>query len=116
MRGNGAERIILGFALVKGLVDTINAKGVLVVVGSNVPILDVLVVVIVVVASARVLLLLSPSPNVLAQSCSLTHPTSVMHACFWLVVACKILNVSHLRPLSYLIFVILCVIQFATPK
>jgi hypothetical protein len=41
---------------------------------------------------------------------------SVTAACFWLVVACKISNGGHLRPLSDFISVIFFVVQFAAPK
>ena len=61
-------------------------------------------------------LLPSRSPNVLARSCGLCHPPSVTPAYFWLVVACKISNGGHLRPLSYYISVIFFVVQFAAPK
>jgi hypothetical protein len=41
---------------------------------------------------------------------------SVTPACFWLVVACKILNGGHLRPLSDFISVIFFDVQFTAPK
>jgi hypothetical protein len=41
---------------------------------------------------------------------------SVMPACFWLFVACKISNGGHLRPSSDFISVFIFVVQFAAPK
>jgi hypothetical protein len=41
---------------------------------------------------------------------------SITPACFWLVVACKISNGGHLRPLSDFISVIFFVVQFAASK
>jgi hypothetical protein len=41
---------------------------------------------------------------------------SVTPVCFWLAVACKLLNSGHLRPLSGFISVIFFVVQFAAPK
>jgi hypothetical protein len=66
--------------------------------------------------SARGSLLPKRSPNVLARSCGLSNPPFITPACFWLVVACKILNGSHLRPSLYFIFVIFFVAQFAATK
>jgi hypothetical protein len=93
------------------IADTVDAKGVFVVVVGDVAILAVLVIDVFVALS-----LPSRSPNVLAWSRGLSHPPFVTPACFWLVVACKILNSGHLRPSSYFIFVILFVVQFAAPK
>ncbi len=69
-------------ALVKELADTVNINGVFVVVVGDVAALAVIVVVISVALS-----LPSRSPNVLARLRGLSHPPSVMPACFWLVVA-----------------------------
>ncbi len=55
MLGGGAESIILVAALVKGLVNTFNANGVLVVVIGNVAILVVLVIVVVIALSKRLI-------------------------------------------------------------
>jgi hypothetical protein len=71
----------MGVALVKGLADTVDANGVFVVIVGDVAVLAVLIVVVFVALS-----LPSRSPNVLAQSCGLSHPPSVTPACFWLVV------------------------------
>jgi hypothetical protein len=58
------------------------AAGVFVVIVGDVAVLAVLVVVIFVALVVDITL-----PNVLARSCGLSHPPSVMPACFWLVVA-----------------------------
>jgi hypothetical protein len=65
--------------------------------------------------SVRGLSLSSCSPNVFAWLAGLSHPPSITPACFWLVVACKILNGSHLRPLSYL-FCNLCCCSICHPE
>jgi hypothetical protein len=54
--------------------------------------------------STKGLSLPSHSLNVLAWLHGLSHPPSVMPACFWLVVVCKISNGGHLRPLLHYIF------------
>jgi hypothetical protein len=56
--------------------------------------------------SAMGSLLPSPSPNVFALLCSQSYPSSITPMCFWLVVAFKISNSGHLRPLLYFIYVI----------
>jgi hypothetical protein len=103
-----AESITLVITIVKGLVNTVNANSVFVIVVGDVAILVVLIVIIA-VALSKGLLLPSRSPNVLAS-----HPPSVTP--FWLVVMCKKLNGGYLRPLLCFIFVFFVVVQFTTPK
>ena len=53
------------------------------------------------------------------RSCMVVRPMpfpSIMPACFWLVVVCKISNGGHLRPSSDFISVIFFVVQLAAPK
>jgi hypothetical protein len=74
---------VLVIALVKGLANTVNTNRVFVVVViGDVAVLAILVVVVFVALSLPL-----RSPNILARSRGLSHPPSVMPACFWLVVA-----------------------------
>jgi hypothetical protein len=74
----------------------------------------ILAVLVIVIFVALVVAIALPK-----RSCTVVRPMpspSVTPACFWLVVACKISNGGHLRPLSDFISVIFFVVQFAAPK
>ncbi len=57
----------------------------------------------------------SCSPNVLARSRVLSHPSSVVPTRYWLVVMCKILNGGHLRP-HRILFLYFCCCSICCPK
>ncbi len=111
LAGHACAGAALVIALVKGLADTVDANGVFLVVVEDVAALAILIIVVFVALS-----LPSRSPNVLARSRGLSHPPSVTPACFGWLLRDKILNGDHLRPSSYIIFVIFLVVQFAAPK
>jgi hypothetical protein len=74
----------------------------------------VLAILVVVIFVALVVAIVLPK-----CSCMVVRPMpspSIRLTCFWLVVACKISNGGHLRPLSDIISVIFFVVQFAAPK
>ncbi len=87
MHGGAAESIILVAVLVKGLVNTVNASGVLDVVDGDIAVLVVLVVVIVVALSKGpvVAIMLPQRPRTVSRPIS---SPSIAPTCFWMVVAC----------------------------